>query len=456
MLSKGQSLEIISLWMGHSIIQRTWKSYKLRPRFHLKGYLTLVSRIYKIWGVYLIFAALPAIALDPKLKAQIDPCGPAFAALANGQAVERDKVYKVLRSKFEMRLLGEGGPIEQPTFYVGISPETEVVARLAGTHGKAVENGSVNTALTGQHRTLPIDGIGKNIDDGTIQLPLVVKPNLGAHGNKIMFLERVGDLVTITMAHSSPDSFHKFEGTTQLISELKKMGITDVQVDEQHQLAKITFNPTKHRLSEVLIRAWKQLTTEEHFVKDWTGNAVSWGEYDGGMIESMMVPFKYQGRAYETRHKFDAAFDQGVTKLIKTKDDGAYWNLETPGSFARLGSSPYFSNQTGRTSTEKAILPSTEMYNPLFEEFKISGARRQEFVQYVDGLIRAQVAHYFERLRQSGIRLDEEMSGQIDLMWLPPDSPNSFPKPVVIESSISYDSQLSKNPIIVTKPGGKP
>ncbi len=35
MLSKGQAFENISIWMGHSTLQRTWKSYKSRRRFHL-------------------------------------------------------------------------------------------------------------------------------------------------------------------------------------------------------------------------------------------------------------------------------------------------------------------------------------------------------------------------------------------------------------------------------------
>ncbi|MBI3294022.1 MAG: site-specific integrase [Deltaproteobacteria bacterium] len=38
MLSKNQSLENISVWMGHSSLQRTWRSYKQRRKFHLAGY----------------------------------------------------------------------------------------------------------------------------------------------------------------------------------------------------------------------------------------------------------------------------------------------------------------------------------------------------------------------------------------------------------------------------------
>ncbi len=40
MLSKNQAFENISVWMGHSSLQRTWKSYKSRRRFHLAGYPT--------------------------------------------------------------------------------------------------------------------------------------------------------------------------------------------------------------------------------------------------------------------------------------------------------------------------------------------------------------------------------------------------------------------------------
>jgi hypothetical protein len=38
MLSKGHSFENISIWMGHSSLQRTWRSYKNRRKFHLTGY----------------------------------------------------------------------------------------------------------------------------------------------------------------------------------------------------------------------------------------------------------------------------------------------------------------------------------------------------------------------------------------------------------------------------------
>lgn len=38
MLSKNQTIENISVWMGHSNLQRTWYSYKDRRRFHLEGF----------------------------------------------------------------------------------------------------------------------------------------------------------------------------------------------------------------------------------------------------------------------------------------------------------------------------------------------------------------------------------------------------------------------------------
>ena len=38
MLSRGQSFWNISVWMGHSTIQRTWRSYKSRRKFHIDGY----------------------------------------------------------------------------------------------------------------------------------------------------------------------------------------------------------------------------------------------------------------------------------------------------------------------------------------------------------------------------------------------------------------------------------
>lgn len=38
MFSKGQLFENISIWMGHSTLNRTWRNYKQRRRFHLAGF----------------------------------------------------------------------------------------------------------------------------------------------------------------------------------------------------------------------------------------------------------------------------------------------------------------------------------------------------------------------------------------------------------------------------------
>jgi hypothetical protein len=35
MLSRGQTLENISIWMGHSTVARTWRSYKNKKLFHV-------------------------------------------------------------------------------------------------------------------------------------------------------------------------------------------------------------------------------------------------------------------------------------------------------------------------------------------------------------------------------------------------------------------------------------
>ena len=37
MLSKGHALENISVWMGHSTLERTWKSYKQRKKYHIQA-----------------------------------------------------------------------------------------------------------------------------------------------------------------------------------------------------------------------------------------------------------------------------------------------------------------------------------------------------------------------------------------------------------------------------------
>jgi hypothetical protein len=35
--AKGHALENISAWMGHSTLERTWKSYKQRKKYHIQA-----------------------------------------------------------------------------------------------------------------------------------------------------------------------------------------------------------------------------------------------------------------------------------------------------------------------------------------------------------------------------------------------------------------------------------
>ena len=82
------------------------------------------------------------------------------------------------------------------------------------------------------------------------------------------------------------------------------------------------------------------------------------------MFERKVEAVKYRGRAYETRHMIDGNLTEGNIRLVKSEPGapGVRW-------FARVGSSGYFSNFTGRNSAYELEEP--EMYNPLFEIFKI-------------------------------------------------------------------------------------
>src|SRR5438105_2560126 len=74
--------------------------------------LYMKSGIRRIW-LPLLFCCISSYGKDPDPKSSIDPCGPFLAAVVNGQRLKRGDIYDLLRSKFEIRLLGEGGPIAQ-------------------------------------------------------------------------------------------------------------------------------------------------------------------------------------------------------------------------------------------------------------------------------------------------------------------------------------------------------
>ena len=154
--------------------------------------------------------------------------------------------------------------------------------------------------------------------------------------------------------------------------------------------------------------------------------------YDSeNLVEAAMRAFlKFQGRAYETRHQWDGNLLTG--DVVFDKDSGS-----DDGWFARMGSSEYFSNWTGRQGRPNSRDGSSleaNVYARLYDTLGMAPARRAEFSAYVDQLIIAEFQYVVARLHASGIYADLTPHCQIDLMWLLPKKSGDFPVPVIVEA----------------------
>jgi hypothetical protein len=149
------------------------------------------------------------------------------------------------------------------------------------------------------------------------------------------------------------------------------------------------------------------------------------------IVESKMDFIRYQWRAYETRHKLTYNAKKQKTQLIKDAKQDPYTNTySTPGSFARLGTSAYFSNVWWRKS-EKSIYLSEEMYDPLFESLGVIWKEKNKLIKQTEGVLKKQCLHYFEQLGALWYNIWEVFDAQIDVMWK--DVAWEFPVPYIIE-----------------------
>lgn len=307
-----------------------------------------------------------------------------------GWPARADSIWNALASKHEMRELLRGGPLRQPD-------------RFERLDGAAAIARFVDELL-----------------DGTFPAPVVFKPNRNALGNGVVFIERnPNGTWTLTMAYNpASDRLLAFPETEAALRALRNRGARVIATDAQANTARVLL-PADAASARPLLRDALEAILDA---------ADSWGE-KRAIVETMMPVFRYQGRAYETRHFFQGNLTTRAFRLIRY-DDAAKGE---EGWYARLGSSGYFSNYTGRA--EAYTLDATHLFDPLYEAFRIPAGRHEEFEQFVGRLVRDAFVHASTRLDAQGIRIEGEIRGQFDLMWLPPEpGGNGFPVPVSIET----------------------
>lgn len=152
----------------------------------------------------------------------------------------------------------------------------------------------------------------------------------------------------------------------------------------------------------------------------WTAVSIQPLSHDAGMMEEMMPLFRPGGRSYETRHFVTYESERNRAMISRTV-----------APFARIGSSGYFANVTGRGRSKE--LPGRQIYGPLHRSF-VPTSHRRAFVTYVDDLILREMTYAMARLRANGIVLPRTAHADIDLAWMPPEVDGAFPIPVITEA----------------------
>jgi hypothetical protein len=338
--------------------------------------------------------------------------------------------WKVVNSKYGMRVLGEGGPIAQPDF-LRIVPRPSFLKQLRRRCDELRDDGPRYEMLPPTD-AVSLDLLASSVAQGRKHVPLVLKPENGAYAKGMVHVERTRGRLCVTMKSG-------YAKTAAALEALKKSGATH-DIVEEGDIVRIQLDASQ-RSAPVLESLWTTLawSTYRFRTSDSYDVLKLAAETDFGFVEERLPLFSPEGRANETRHRLYGTFDGRARLVKKPKDDRSTPSDKTRGSFARWGSNEYFATHFGPADSEarREVLGWERMYEPLFREFNIRGSRQQQFVGYVDKLVLAQFAHYTRRAQAIGISLDQQVVAEIDLGWLPPTHKGGFPRPVIIEANMT-------------------
>ncbi|MGQ0645220.1 MAG: hypothetical protein ACT4O3_06980, partial [Elusimicrobiota bacterium] len=377
----------------------------------------------------------PARPLLPVLQdAPALPTGQLTAAVQNpfpaimGRTLTLGELRRLFAGKYVFRVLLSGGPIMQPYMFAALKRDPAVLESVREKGG--FSDKSYPEVLADPARIMDFQQVAERIASRpTGFLPLVFKPNQGRIGADIAFFEMTpdGKRVQVTLANAVEDGapVSNTRGIRRLLQSIGE----PLEDHEGRNVVRFSLDIKRPDLTQILFGIWARLSSGR-----W-----GTGPYDSGMIETKMPFLTYGGKAYETRHQFYGRLSTGETDLVKVPA-----HMGQGGWFARLGSSEYFSNWTGRESAQ--IIRWPDMYGPLYETLNmVDRESRIRFEAHIDRLIADEFSYLAERLRAAGIHHSMNVFGQFDLMWLPPEPGQSFPVPVVVESSINWADHVPLN-----------
>lgn len=339
--------------------------------------------------------------------------------------MEVRSVYSQLNSKYVQRRIMEGGPLVQPQEFYALLTHEDLHEQLERELNGHLEDRSLDPMFLSPSHVIYLDQVVERILSGSLRLPIVFKPNFGAFGKGIYFIsksEKGGYEIVV----QSPR-----QGLNELgIPSVLRYIMDNLEFSDQGNIfsALIRDDTTSAQLLRDLIIYGT--VTETPFVNCFNEN--EHGEFDPGLIESFVDAWKFEGLAYETRHRVEGNLAERA--VFKVVDD-----------YARIGGSRYFANLSStRDRSRVKNLPSNEMYSPLFSAFKDS-LQENRFRFRIREILEAAFLYYAERLFDEGFVFESDKLGefQFDLMWIQPSEEGGLPIPVLVEGAFRYFNPLS-------------
>ncbi len=359
-----------------------------------------------------------------------------------GHRIPLREFQRLFGEKYVMRRLLEGGPIDTVKQFYAVRTDRsllqtaiarrqmdieqrkdELLRRFGREHAAAysfaeASDLSVMPMVADHKRSYTLQQIAAGFANGTFVDQMVFKKNASGLGDGVVFIDpRDSQEVIITLSTAND-----IDPERSMTEYLRAAGFI---IDSDQDLARI-YVP-KQKAENVIYELLSRIVSSKMM------------RFDSGMMESYVDATKYRNRSYETRHMAEGNILHGRIRLAKSDPNSARVRW-----FARIGSSGYFSNFTGRSNAVELEEP--HMYDPLFEIFDIDKDKQESFKAYVEDLITREMAYLLMRYRQGGLSVLVQVRGAIDLMWLPPSEPGGFPRPFVVEADVSTNFPKSFYP----------
>lgn len=376
-----------------------------------------------LYFVSLFLLLLPCRAMSGSVAGQSGGAVPIVQGCPHLLASVGSRPNGHIQSKFASRVLQTGGPIDQPRFFYRLA-QTD----LGPLNPKNVRVENRSPQEIPQAPAITIETLTEKILSGEFEDDLVFKPNVGMQGDRIFFLEQKGDQMRVSYAHK--DGFNWMP-----LGALRKYYKIE-SYEENKDGNTVSFDFMKREL-----RKSSDAEGHRNILKDiWQASSLSMrlydATYDSGIVEAMEKSlFKAKGLAYETRHHVIRG-PNGDIRVVWNSSR----NMEGLQSYARQGSSPLFSNVSGRGGRATVLTSFDGMFEPLFSHLGYPPEKRESFKVRLEELLTEQMRYMVTRYREAGLPPGERdlTDYEIDLLWELPKDENSFPRPILCESRYGY------------------